>query len=282
VKRILITGKNSYIGNSLEAWLKKDPDNYSIDKISLRDDGWKEKDFSAYDTVVHVAGIAHRKETRDNQQLYYKVNRDLAYEVAQKAQKENVKQFIFFSSMSVYGLEEGVIDENTPLNPTTHYGKSKLQAEEKINELNNNSFKVAIVRPPMIYGKGCKGNYQRLRRLALITPVFPDIDNTRSMIYIDNLCEFIRILIDKFIHGVFCPQNQEYVKTSEMVKLISNEHGKRLKLVSLFNPIINAINIGTIKKVFGNLVYAETLKDYKDIEALNFIDFQISIKLTEE
>ncbi|HLS08313.1 NAD-dependent epimerase/dehydratase family protein, partial [Lentibacillus sp.] len=140
MKRILITGKNSYIGNSLEAWLKKDPDNYSIDKISLRDDGWKEKDFSAYDTVVHVAGIAHRKETRDNQQLYYKVNRDLAYEVAQKAQKENVKQFIFFSSMSVYGLEEGVIDENTPLNPTTHYGKSKLQAEEKINELNNNSF----------------------------------------------------------------------------------------------------------------------------------------------
>src|SRR5699024_450683 len=105
--------------------------------------------------------------------------------------------------MSVYGLEEGVIDDNTPLNPTTHYGKSKLQAEEKINELNNNSFKVAIVRPPMIYGKGCKGNYQRLRRLALITPVFPYIDNKRSMIYIDNLRAFISILRDKTNHRVF-------------------------------------------------------------------------------
>ncbi|SFB00948.1 UDP-glucose 4-epimerase [Lentibacillus halodurans] len=282
MKRILITGVNSYVGNSLAEWLNKKPDHYTVDKISLKDGSWRDKDFSRYDVVVHVAGIAHKKETKQNEHLYYKINRDLTFQIAHKARGENVGQFIFLSSMSVYGLNEGVIDENTPLTPTSHYGKSKLQAEKDIEALTTDSFKVAIVRPPMIYGKGCKGNYQRLRSLALKTPVFPDINNKRSMIYIDNLCEFIRNLIDKTKSNIFCPQNQEYVRTSEMVKLISKEHGKRLKLTSLFNRKINAMNIGTVQKVFGDLVYAEPLQDYKEIEALNFIDFQRSIKLTEE
>src|SRR5699024_2819593 len=158
---------------------------------------WKEKDFSMYDVVVHVAGIAHRKETKENAQLYYEINRDLAYDVAQKSKTESVKQFIFLSSMSVYGLEEGVIDGRTPLHPKSNYGKSKLEAENLIQPLENKNFKVAIIRPPMIYGKDCKGNYQRLAKIAKKVPVFPKIDNKRSMIYIDNLSEFIRLSIDR-------------------------------------------------------------------------------------
>jgi len=282
VKKILITGMNSYVGNRLEKWLERDPDHYLIDKISLRDATWKEKDLSTYDVVVHVAGIAHQKETKENAHLYYKVNRELAFEVAKRAKAAEVKQFIFLSSMSVYGLESGIIDENTPLNPKSHYGKSKLQAEELINDLAGETFKTAIVRPPMIYGKGCKGNYQRLRKLALKTPIFPDIDNERSMIYIDNLSEFIKILIEKASKGIFFPQNKEYVNTTEMVKTIAENHRKQLKLTRVCNPIINLFNAGVIQKVFGNLVYAETLSDQSKMQCNSFIDFNDSIKLTEE
>ena len=154
MKRILITGVNSYVGNSLEAWLAKEPHNYQVDKISLRDGSWKKRDFSNYDSIVHVAGIAHRKETKDNKHLYYEVNRDLAFEVAEKAKREGVSHFIFLSSISVYGINEGVIDENTIPKPTSNYGRSKLEAEQLIRTLEDERFKVAILRPPMIYGKG--------------------------------------------------------------------------------------------------------------------------------
>src|SRR5690554_6731837 len=114
MRRVLITGQNSYIGTSVERWLLRDPDKYKVDTIDMKDGSWKEKDFSQYDVVFHVAGIAHIKETSENQDLYYKVNRDLAYETAQKAKEDEVGQFIFLSSMSVYGLENGVIYKDTP------------------------------------------------------------------------------------------------------------------------------------------------------------------------
>jgi nucleoside-diphosphate-sugar epimerase len=262
MKRILITGANSYIGTSVENWLAKEPDKYKVDTVDMRDDSWKNKDFSKFDVVFHVAGIAHIKETKENKPLYYKVNRDLAYETAKKAKAEGVKQFIFLSSMSVYGIEKGVIDENTPLEPNTHYGKSKLQAEELINRLTSDSFNVAILRPPMVYGENCKGNYPRLARLAVSTPIFPKIDNKRSMIYIDNLSQFVRLLIDDCSSGLFFPQNSEYVCTSEMVKLISEIHGKKIYMTKIFNPLLKLLKISLINKVFGDLVYEKRMSEY--------------------
>jgi nucleoside-diphosphate-sugar epimerase len=279
MKKILITGKNSYVGTSLEKWLRNYPDRYSIDFISLRNDSWKEKDFSDYDVVFHVAGIAHIKETKEIAQLYYKVNRDLAYEVAQKAKNESVKQFIFLSSMSVYGIETGVIDKDSPLKPKSNYGKSKLQAEELLTPLGSEEFKVAIIRPPMIYGKECKGNYVRLSKLALKVPVFPDIKNKRSMIYVENLCEFVRILIDRGSKGLFFPQNKEFVCTSELVSVISEAHGKNILFIKLFNKLLNGIRFGTVNKVFGDLVYEKGMSDLK----LNYClyDMKNSIEKTE-
>ncbi|WP_326929628.1 NAD-dependent epimerase/dehydratase family protein [Bacillus sp. m3-13] len=187
MKNILITGKHSYVGKNLEKWLNKyPPDLYLTDSISLRDDSWKEKDFSKYDVVFHVAGIAHIKETEENAHLYYKVNRDLAYETAKKAKNDGVNLFVFLSSMSVYGIESGLIDKHTPPRPISNYGKSKLEAEYLIEDLADDNFKVIILRPPMIYGKGCNGNYPKLVNLAKKSPFFLDIKNKRSMIYIDN------------------------------------------------------------------------------------------------
>ncbi|TQR12714.1 NAD-dependent epimerase/dehydratase family protein [Psychrobacillus soli] len=279
MKKILITGASSYVGTSLEKWLENSPEQYSVDSISLRHESWKGKNFSLYDAVVHVAGIAHIKETKDNAKFYYSVNRDLAYETANKAKNDGVKQFIFLSSMSVYGVENGVISKDTPLKPKSNYGKSKFQAEELICTLRDDSFKVAVLRPPMIYGNDCKGNYTRLAGLALKTPVFPNIENRRSMIYIDNLTEFIKLLIDDCRNGLFFPQNSEYLKTSEMVRLIAEEHGKKIKMIKFFNPLLRLLKIGTVNKVFGDLVYDKYMSEYRI--SYDVCDFKSSILLTE-
>lgn len=280
MKNILITGKNSYIGTSLENWLMREPDQYKVDTVDMKDGSWREKDFSLYDVVFHVAGIAHIKETSDNQDLYYKVNRDLAYETAQKAKEDGVEQFIFLSSMSVYGIENGVIDKNTPQNPNSAYGKSKIEAEELINKLQGDSFTVATLRPPMVYGKGCRGNYPRLVGLALKTPIFPKVDNKRSMIYIDNLSEFVKQLIDNRSGGMFFPQNADYVNTSEMVRLIAEVHGKRVVMTKLFNPLLRLLNVSTVNKVFDDLVYDLSMSKYEfDYRVCGFSE---SIKKTEQ
>ncbi len=284
MKRILITGKNSYIGTSFEKWLAKYPDEYTIDSISLRDGSWKDNDFSKYDVIFHVAGIAHVSTDPKMEELYYKVNRDLTIEIAKKAKTDGVKQFIFMSSIIVYGdssSSKRVIDIDTVPTPSNFYGDSKLQAEEGIKHLESDDFKIVILRPPMIYGKGSKGNYPRLANFAKKMPIFPDIDNERSMLHIDNLCEFLKAMIDHEESGIFFPQNKDYVKTSEMVRLISEVHGKKIWMTKLFNPILKLMfGIGIVKKVFGNLVYEKSMSNYK--ENYRIRDFRESIIATEK
>lgn len=283
MKRILITGANSYIGTSFEQWVKRHPDKYMVDTVDMTDISWKEEDFSSYDVVFHVAGIAHVSSKHRLKDLYYKVNRDLAIETAKKAKAEGVKQFIFMSSIIVYGdssKEKKVIDKDTKPAPGNFYGDSKLKAEEGLKVLNDNNFKVVILRPPMIYGKGCKGNYRKLSKAAQVLPFFPDIDNERSMLHIDNLCEFVRLLIDNEDSGLFFPQNEEYVKTSDMVRLIAEIHNKKIRLTKLFNPILNRMfKINTVKKLFGNMIYDFNISVYKDNYQVNTL--QESIKKTE-
>ncbi|HOI25726.1 MAG TPA: NAD-dependent epimerase/dehydratase family protein [Caldisericia bacterium] len=279
MKKILITGANSYIGTSFEKWVNRYPNEYEVHTIDMKKKEWKDSSFRSFDVVFHVAGIVHIKETSNNEDLYYQVNRDLAYETAQKAKDDGVEQFLFLSSMSVYGVENGVIDKNTPLKPSSAYGKSKIEAEQLINELQDDSFTVVTLRPPMVYGKGCRGNYPRLASLALKTPVFPKVDNKRSMIYIDNLSEFVKQLIDNRSVGLFFPQNVEYVNTSEMVRLIAETHGKRLVMTELFNPLLMLLNVSTVKKLFGNLVYDISMSEYES--EYRVCSFKESIKTTE-
>jgi len=263
--KILITGANSYIGTSFEKWVTQYPDKYNVETVDMISGIWRNKDFTSFDVVYHVAGIVHIKETKKNADLYYRVNRDLVVETATKAKAAGVKQFIFLSSMSVYGdVESGIINKDTILKPKSNYGKSKLQAEEGITALADDNFKIAILRPPMIYGRGCKGNYQTLRKYSLKLPFFPDIKNKRSMIYVDNLSEFVRVLIDDEVSGIFYPQNMEYMCTSEMVRLIAEAHGKQISLTKIFNPILKIAKINLVNKVFGDLVYETDIDTYKN------------------
>lgn len=287
MKKILITGANSYIGKSLETWLAKYPDKYYIDTVDMRSNSWKDKDFSKYDVAFHVAAIVHVKE-RDIEK-YFKVNRDLTIEVAKKAKREGVKQFIFLSTMGVYGIETGYIAKDTIPKPKTLYAKSKYEAEQYLLKMNTDDFKIAILRPPIVYGRGCKGNYPRLAKLALKMPFFPDLQNKRSMIYIDNLCEFIRLLIDNYSSGLFFPQNKEYVNTTVLIRLIREVHGKRTHITKVLNwGIIVGLKFSeTFRKVFGSFVYNKEMlggprsKINNQVIDYETITFEESIKYTE-
>lgn len=290
MKKILITGANSYIGVSVEKYLQQWPERYCLDTVDMVSEDWKARSFRGYDVVLHVAGLVHQPKTKNDPaeaDRYDRINHLLAVETARKAKAEGVKQFLFLSSASVYGLDAPVgqvvmITKDTPLNPKDNYGISKKKAEESLSELQDPQFKLAILRPPMIYGKDCKGNYRTMAKLAGKLPVFPWVENRRSMLYIENLAEFIRLLIDDEEEGIFCPQNNEYVNTSEMVNLIAHARGKDILLIHGFTWAIKLLRpiTGIVDKAFGSLCYDYKLSNYSKDYCVK--DLQESILETEK
>ena len=288
-KKVLITGQGSYIGTAVERWLLKDKDHYQVDTLDMQDETWRDTDFSQYDVVYHVAGIAHAdvgNVTEEQKQLNYKVNTDLTIEVVERARQAKVKQFIFMSSMIVYsGCKENFITSETEPCPLNFYGDSKWRADQKIQEMDAENFKVVVLRPPMIYGKGSKGNYPQLAKLASKLPVFPIVKNQRSMLHIDNLCQFVKLMIDNEEHGVFFPQNGEYSNTSDMVQMIAEVKGHRIIMIPFVGIFIKLLEkvpgkIGGLTiKAFGNSSYDMSMSEYKENYRVNSL--RKSIVLTE-
>ena len=283
-KNVLITGKGSYIGETFRTYAEKYYPALKVDAVDMLDSKWREIDFSEYDLVYHVAGIAHAdvgnvdEATKAN---YYAVNTDLAVEVCEKAKSAGVKTFVFMSSMIVYGDSAPygkckVIDEHTVPFAANFYGDSKLQADVAVRNMADESFKVIVLRPPMIYGKDSKGNYPTLAKHAKKLPIFPDVDNQRSMLHIDNLCEFLcQIMLVKEVKEnaiVLIPQNAEWTKTSDMVKSIAEVSGKKIVTSVLVKPAVCVCGkmpgkIGAlVNKAFGNNCYAHDLSVYEGID----------------
>lgn len=318
MKRILIAGANSYIGTSLERYLleynaSQGRELYRVDTISQRDSLWENHDFHGYDAVFQASGIAHVDTgavTLEQQALYYRVNCDLAVATARKAQEAGVGLFLYPSSIIVYGDsapygKSRVITRRTPADNQHFYGDSKIRAEEELSRLllegkeklpvsgsddregqgTERAFQVAILRLPMVYGKGSKGNYPLLAKLADRLPFFPDVQNQRSMIYIENLCEFIRQRIEEGQGGLYFPQNPEYTTTSRMVQEIAAAHGKKVRLLKVLNPLVALASrmpgkIGAMaNKAFGSLVYDRDMSG--NVESYCLYDLQESIRRTE-
>lgn len=283
MKNVLIIGKNSYLGISLIRWLDNYPDEYSVNIISARNNMWKKIDFSEYDAVVDFAGIAHINNiTTDMESLFYSINKDLTIEIGKKAKDEGVRHFIYFSSMNVYGDYCSNIVNRDAVNPTSFYGDSKLQGEIGLQAMEDETFIVSRIRPPFVYGKGCKGNYNTISKIAKIMPIFPSYSNKKSMIYIDNLCEFVRILIDSRDGGCFTPQNKELVSTADLVREIAKQSGKKIWFTKIFNW---AIPIGikltkVVRRAFADDCYTMKLSDYDGYKYC-IVDFEASIKETE-
>lgn len=294
-KKILVTGTSGYIGNSFQQYMDKINGNmpqnlWHVTFVSVRNEKWKELDFSEYDVILHTAALVHKKEQPEMEQMYYDINYVLTKELAEKAVSdlekhknatgENRKiQFVFLSTMSVYGIVTGRIHADTKPAPTNFYGKTKLQAEEALQQLASQSLLVTIVRPPMIYGRECTGNYSLLEKLATKIPFFPKCKNERSMLYINNMSEFLRLVIEKEATGIYCPQNAEFVNTSEMVTLIRKSYGKAGVTIPGFGWLLNILagKISLFGKVFGTLTYDREMSVYDKVGNYQIVDLGESI-----
>ncbi|MCM1118648.1 MAG: NAD-dependent epimerase/dehydratase family protein [bacterium] len=307
MKRILIAGANSYIGTSLEHYLveynaSRGEERYRVETISQRDSRWEAHDFHGYDAIFQASGIAHVDTGTVTQELYYQVNCELAVATARKAQEAGVGLFIYPSSIIVYGDsapygKSRMITAQTPADNPHFYGGSKIRAEEELGRLTACGGKapvsggvketqLAILRLPMVYGRGSRGNYPLLAKLAGRLPFFPDVQNQRSMIYIENLCEFIRQRIEEGEGGLFFPQNAEYTTTSQMVREIAAAHGKKLRLLRIMNPLVALAarmpgKIGVMaNKAFGSLTIDMELSG--DVKGYCLYDLEESIRRTEQ
>lgn len=283
LKKILIIGKKSYIARSFITYVTRENLQYSIDTISVRDDSWENISFKEYDTVIHTAALVHESTRGATVELYDNVNYKLTFKLAKKAKKDNVKHFVFLSTMSVYGLTTGHITASTPLEPITPYGKSKAKAENALRFLSSEDFTVTIIRPPMVYGPNCKGNFRTLTKFASISPIFPKVNNTRSAIFIDNLSKFIKIVIDNKIEGTLFPQNEEYLNTSKVVFLLAKATSKNLYLFNLTGLGSKLLKLTPkAQKAFGNLTYDTSLPGGPDTLEYNIVNFDKSIEISAQ
>jgi len=298
---VLITGANSYIGTSFEEYVHKHyNDELKIITIDMIDGSWREKPFKddqgrPYDVVFHVAGLAHADVGHVSQKVkdkYYAVNTDLAIETATKAKNDGCSQFVFMSSMIVYGKQTH-IDSHTRPHPSNFYGNSKWKADKGVRRLASKGengeqiFTVTVLRPPMIYGKGSKGNYPTLSKLAKRVPCFPEYQNKRSMLYIENLCEFLSIVMIKGLGGVFFPQNSEYSSTSDVVRFIAATVKKRMIITKALNPAVRIAQRFPIRKIrelsnkaFGDSWYEMSMSKYENLD-YQVVGLKESIRRTE-
>lgn len=279
MKKVLITGAGSYIGVNVENWLKKEPETFKVDTVDTFGNKWKKADYSQYDVVYHVAGIAHVNADPKMEPLYYQVNRDLTIEIAKHAKACGVKQFIFMSSMIVFhesqSLKTEMLTKDTLPNPNGFYGDSKLQAENGLKKLECDSFKICILRPPMIYGPNSKGNFLRLGWLATQTPIFPAWHNQRSMLYIDNLAEFVKQAMLREISGTYYPQNKELADTVEIVRFFAKKYHHEIWISRIFNPLVwlGSPFVQALNKMFASYYYDP---------AMSRVDFEYQIVSMEE
>ena len=284
MKKILITGAGSYVGENVRKYIIQTAgDQFVIDAVDTFGDNWKKADFSQYDVVYHVAGIAHVNADPKMEALYYKVNRDLTIEVARIAKVAGVKQFIFMSSQIVFhesqSLKSEVLTAETKENPNGFYGDSKLQAELGIKPLEDENFKVCILRPCMIYGPNAKGNFPRLAKLACKTPIFPCWHNKRSMLYVDNLAEFVKQAVLRGLSGTYYPQNRELADTVEIVRFFARAAGHKVWITRLLNPFVwlGSFVLQPINKMFATCYYDPEMSkmdfDYQ------LVSFEESLKL---
>lgn len=254
-KRVLLVGAHSYIGGQLAKELEEH--HVEVKKIGGRNHEWETAEMAGYNSVVVAAAIVHKRERAEDKELYKKVNRDMPIAIAQRAKAAGVEQIVFLSSMAIFGNQYECISLQTKPKPETYYGKYKYQAERELRKMEEKQFKVAIVRPPMVYGEHCPGNYGKLKMLANYTIFFPDTKNKRSMIEVGRLAKYLSKIILQEKRGIFHPQDAEYVNTAKMVKEMRKEMGKKTCLFKWMNWILIPLSrkIGVFRKIFGNLWY---------------------------
>lgn len=271
--KALIIGKNSYIGNHIDEWISAK--GWDVEQLDVLTPEWMTFDYSPYDTIIHVAGIVHRPDCKD-WNLYKSVNTDMPVAIAQNYKSSrNSKglkgQYVYFSTMGVYNagkkLTSSVVDENTPIlvEGNSLYGKSKAMAEQELSKLQDGKFDIAFVRPPSVYGKGCKGGYiTGFKKIASLLPIIPRAyeNACQSFIYIDNLSECVRLIAENHLSGAFCPQDDETPNANRLLEVICMGIGKKYHCSRLLGLCLQLISfVPLVKKAYGGIEYSRKLSD---------------------
>jgi len=283
MKKVMLIGVGGYIGGKFTEYIKKNYPDWKINAIDSMNRQWADADFHGYDAIFNVSGLAHANARKGSEELYYVVNGQLPIDVAKKAKKEGVSLFVQMSSIIVYGDMSGLGEEiiisaeTVPAEPTI-YGRSKMMAERGLMELVDGTFEVAIMRPPLIYSEYARDNFPRLVNFAKKMPIFPKLKNKQSMVYVDNLCELVHLIIEHNKGGIYYPQQEVYIETSKIVADIAKKVGNKMWQTCLFNPALRILSksgkLGFIHKAFGSIVY--------DMEISNHFDGKYRVVSYEE
>lgn len=255
-KKIVVTGANGFIG---KRFIEYNKERFDITTLTVRDESYKTFDFTGFDCIVHLAGKAHDMNCKDENE-YFKINVEITKVLSIKAKADGVNHFIYISSVKVYGKEDrGLITEKSECIPEDAYGKSKLQAEQFLQTIQDENFKVAIVRPPMVYGAGVKGNMDKLIKLCQkkIPLPFGNIANLRSMVFVDNLIELLNTIVDQRAEGIFIPGDDKPISTDALIIMIKNVLGEKNNLISIPNflrKVVKNLKPELYKRLFGSFV----------------------------
>lgn len=280
--KILVIGKKGFVSTCFQTYMKRFQ-YIHVDAISARNDAWKEADFHGYDAIFNATGLAHNDARMGTEEEFIALNAILPLELAKKAKAEGVTEFINMSSMIVYGnmtpigTKELITADTVPI-PANIYGRSKLIGEEGILKLNDDTFHVAVIRSSLIYGETAVDNFLALTNYAVKLPIFPYVENARSMIYSDNLCELVRLIIKNKCSGIFYPQQEEYICTSKIMKDIADQVGHKIWMPRFFYPILKFLSkrILFFRRVFGSLAYDMETSNHFD-GAYRIVSYQESV-----
>ncbi len=252
--KILLTGSSGFIGSYFQSNYN---DRYDIETFSFLEDDLDDLDLTQINTVVHLSALVHQMDGAAKEE-YFRVNVDNTLALAQKAKQSSVKQFIFMSSVKVYGEESDTpYTETSKCDPQDDYSKSKLEAENRLKELEDDEFTVSIIRTPVVYGKEVKSNMLNLAKMAINVPVLPfgNITNRRSMVYIGNLCDMIERLCESKMSGIFLAGDDQPISTTKLIETITKAKGGKAILlnVPLFPQLLRRVKPSLHKKLYGNL-----------------------------
>jgi nucleoside-diphosphate-sugar epimerase len=267
--KVLITGSNSFVGRNYIKYSKNVP----VDEISRIDNKPDEIDFSKYDAVLHLVAIVHQSKTISEKE-YFKINKDLCIQTAIEAKKAGVKQFVFLSSVKVYGKYlpgAGSWNESSICKPEDGYGKSKYAAEIALKELEDDNFIISIVRTPLVYGEDVKANMRSIIKLVEKFPILPlgKISNKRSFTSIENLVAFIDRIIEKRASGVFIAKDEKALSTTDLVHYISKHLDKKLILISIPKFVVKLCTY-LYPRIFDKLYGSFEMGNYQTLEKLDF------------
>ncbi len=268
--KVLITGADSFVGTNYIKYSQ----NKEVDEISLIDNQPEEIEFSSYDVVLHLVAIVHQLKTISEKD-YFKVNKGFCLRTAEEAKKAGVKQFVFLSTVKVYGEfnpESGPWTENSKCYPEDSYGKSKYEAETELRKLEDNDFTVSIIRTPLVYGKNVRANMLSIMKLVDRMRILPfgNVNNKRSFTYTKNLIGFIDRIIEKRTSGVFIAMDSKPLSTTELVKLIAKYLDKKVILFNIPVPLINFGKI-IIPRIFDRLYGSFEMENSQTLKQLDFV-----------